>query len=143
MAVKILVFIASGIAGGIIGGMGMGGGTLLIPLLTVFGGVEQRLSQGINLIAFIPMSVVALVIHAKNKLLLPKYLLTTALPAVAASVPASLLVRKIRNKVLSRSFGVFLALLGVAQLCVLLVKKYKEKKNAKNAPRYLYKCLYK
>lgn len=143
MVVKILIFIASGLAGGLIGGMGMGGGTLLIPLLTVVGGVQQRLSQGINLIAFIPMSVVALVIHAKNKLLLPKYLLTTALPAVAASVPASLWVRKIGNKVLSRAFGIFLALLGVVQLCALLVGKYKEKKKENNAPRYLYKCLYK
>lgn len=140
---KIFIFIISGIAGGIIGGMGMGGGTLLIPLLTVFGGVEQRLSQGINLIAFIPMSVVALVIHAKNKLVLPKYLLTTALPAVCASVPASLLVRKMKNEVLTRSFGGFLAILGVVQLCVLLVKKYKEEKNKKNLKKSLYKCVYK
>ena len=52
--------------GGLIGGMGMGGGTLLIPLLTLCAGVEQHLAQAINLIAFVPMSIIAVCIHKKN-----------------------------------------------------------------------------
>ena len=34
------LFFLCGIAGGVLGGMGMGGGTALIPLLTVLCGVE-------------------------------------------------------------------------------------------------------
>ena len=56
-----------GLVSGILGGLGMGGGTLLIPLLTIFLSVSQIESQGINLIAFIPMSVIAIIIHAKNR----------------------------------------------------------------------------
>ena len=39
---KIFLYVISGVAGGVIGGMGMGGGTLLIPLLTVLCGLSQH-----------------------------------------------------------------------------------------------------
>ena len=60
--------IIAGVIGGIVAGMGMGGGTLTIPILTIFLKYEQLRAQGLNLVAFLPMSVVALVIHIKNKL---------------------------------------------------------------------------
>ncbi|MGB9679340.1 MAG: sulfite exporter TauE/SafE family protein, partial [Thermoanaerobacteraceae bacterium] len=41
-----------GILSGIIGGMGLGGGTILIPALTIFAGIEQHLAQSINLLSF-------------------------------------------------------------------------------------------
>ena len=64
----ILLEILVGALGGIVGGMGMGGGTLTIPLLTIFLSYEQLQAQGVNLIAFLPMSIIAIVIHIKNKL---------------------------------------------------------------------------
>lgn len=141
---KIFIFIVIGIAGGIIGGMGMGGGTLLIPLLTLFTETEQHIAQAINLIAFIPMSAVALFIHAKNKLVDCKYLLTVALPAVAASVPASLLVKHVGGKSLSRYFGIFLIILGIYQAVALIIKKMREIKDKRNNEKIsLYKTVYK
>ena len=41
----IFWYILAGVCGGIIGGMGMGGGTLLIPILTLFLGIDQRSAQ--------------------------------------------------------------------------------------------------
>lgn len=108
--------IVVGVIGGIIGGMGMGGGTLLIPLLTTFCSFDQHTAQAVNLIAFIPMSVFSLMIHAKNKLLRPKYLLTVALPAVALSVLSSFLAMKLEGEFLSACFGWFLIILGIFQL---------------------------
>ena len=141
---KILVYIIIGIVGGVIGGMGMGGGTLLIPLLTLFTETEQHIAQAINLIAFIPMSAVALFIHAKNKLLDCKYLLTVALPAVAASIPASLLVKYVGGKSLSKYFGFFLMVLGIYQLVSLIVVKIRKRKNRSNKDIIsLYKSVYK
>ena len=61
--------VLAGLFGGLVGGMGMGGGTLLIPILTMFLGVEQHLAQAINLLVFIPTGLIAVLIHAKNKLL--------------------------------------------------------------------------
>ena len=128
---KIFILIAIGIAGGVIGGMGMGGGTLLIPLITVCTDIEQHIAQAINLIAFVPMSVIALVIHIKNKLVDYKAFLWTALPAVALSVLAAYVSRLVGGKKLSMYFGIFLILLGLYQLGSIIyarVKAGKEKK---------------
>ena len=53
----IILEILAGAIGGIIGGMGMGGGTLLIPLLTIFLGISQKLAQAYNLISFLIMAI--------------------------------------------------------------------------------------
>lgn len=128
---KIFILIAIGLAGGVIGGMGMGGGTLLIPLITVCTDIEQHIAQAINLIAFVPMSVIALVIHIKNKLVDYKAFLWTALPAVALSVLAAYVSRLVGGKKLSMYFGIFLIILGLYQLGSIIyarVKAGKEKK---------------
>ena len=122
----------------------MGGGTLLIPLLTLFTGMEQHVAQAVNLIAFIPMSAVALFVHVKNKLVDFKYLLWVALPAVAASGPAAFFVKYVGGKSLSRYFGMFLAVLGVYQLVALLVSKIREQKEKRRKNKIsLYKSVYK
>ena len=65
---EILFYIIAGTISGIIAGMGMGGGTFLIPVLTIIFEFAQKTAQGINLLAFLPMAVVSLIIHFKNKL---------------------------------------------------------------------------
>lgn len=140
---RSIILAAIGIAGGVIGGMGMGGGTLLIPLLTLCAKTEQHIAQAANLLAFIPMSAAALFVHAKNKLLSGKYFFWVALPAVAASVPASLLGAAVGGKALSRYFGIFLALLGCYQLISLSIQKYAAQKAAKKEAIPLYKSMYK
>ncbi len=112
----IFVYIIVGVIGGIIGGMGMGGGTLLIPLLTIFCGVEQHIAQSINLIAFVPMSVAAIIIHFKNKLIKGEYFWWIAVPAFVLGVAASLLIRNVESEMLSKCFGFFLTGLGIFQL---------------------------
>ena len=67
-----LWYVIAGLFGGIVGGMGMGGGTLLIPIMTLFLGIDQHLSQAINLLVFIPTGILAVIIHAKNKLIAAK-----------------------------------------------------------------------
>lgn len=79
MTVWLIVF---GFISGILGGMGMGGGTLLIPLLN-FLDIEQQTIQAINLISFLPMACVALGLHFKNKLVKPRHTLWMIAPACA------------------------------------------------------------
>ena len=64
----IFLLILFGLLGGIFGGMGMGGGTMLIPLLTIFLNFSQKVSQGFNIFSFLVMAVFALIIHIKNGL---------------------------------------------------------------------------
>ena len=56
-----------GIIAGIVTGLGMGGGTILILLLSLFMGVEQHVAQATNLVFFIPTSIAAIIINIKQK----------------------------------------------------------------------------
>ncbi|MBQ9786036.1 MAG: TSUP family transporter, partial [Clostridia bacterium] len=81
-----LWYVLAGLGGGLVGGMGMGGGTLLIPIMTLFLGLDQHLSQAINLLVFIPTGILAVIIHAKNKLIDFKIFFWLIIPAVGSAV---------------------------------------------------------
>lgn len=132
---KIFILVAVGLAGGVISGMGMGGGTLLIPLITLFTDIEQHTAQSINLIAFVPMSVVALAIHLKNKLVDFKAFAWTAVPATAMSILAAYVSRRVEGVDLSMYFGIFLIILGLYQLASIIYGKIKENKKRRQADK--------
>ncbi len=117
---EIVWLILSGIAGGIIGGMGMGGGTLLIPLLTIFLNFPQKVAQGTNLIAFLPMAIIALIIHFKNKLVKFRGLIWVIIPGVIFSVILSFLASSLDNEILQFLFGLFLILIAVYETIELV-----------------------
>ena len=121
------------IASGVLSGMGMGGGTILIPALTLLFGWEQHLAQWLNLIAFVPSAVVALVIHLKNRLLDGKTWLIMVLPSLGAAIGFSFLAVKVEGRILSLVFGVFLTLVGVVNL-VSVIRKMVEA-HRRNTPR--------
>ena len=56
-----------GVFSGIFSGIGMGGGTILIFLLTTFIGLEQHIAQATNLIYFIPTAISAIIVNFKDK----------------------------------------------------------------------------
>lgn len=118
----------AGLVGGLCGGMGMGGGTLLIPILTMFLGVDQHLAQGLNLLVFIPTGIIAVIIHMKNKLIDYKAFWLVVVPAVVTAVGASLLVGKIESEVLGIIFGIFLILVGVWELICAIRASVKNRK---------------
>ena len=113
----------AGLLSGVLGGMGMGGGTLLIPLLSIFYSVNQYTAQSINLISFIPMSVVALIIHLKNKLVSFEKILWIIIPGVATCVGGYYIATALSGDILKRCFGGFLLALSVFQLIFELKKK--------------------
>ena len=131
---KIFLLILSGLLGGVIGGMGMGGGTLLIPLLALLCSVEQHIAQSVNLIVFIPMSVVAIIIHAKNGLIKKRYLYVS-IPAAVVGILSSVLVKDIKSDLLSVLFGCFLIVLGVYQLVTAIIYTVKATKAKKHENR--------
>ena len=102
-------------AAGLLGGMGMGGGTILIPALTIFLGVEQHVAQAANLAAFIPMAVISLKIHSSNGFVRTGGVLAAILPAVAVSVLGALFAAWLPSEVLRRLFGAFLLSLAANQ----------------------------
>ena len=124
---NFIFYIVAGAVSGIIAGMGMGGGTLLIPILTILLNVEQRVAQGINLIVFVPMSIVALIIHCKNKLVDFKIGIPIICSGLIASVCGSFLATKIPSNLLQKMFGAFLLLVGLWQIISLFFIGKKQK----------------
>ena len=116
MIIKVLLLVLVGFFAGVLGGMGMGGGALLIPALSVFFGVDQIGAQAVNLVVFIPMAIVSLVIHLKNKMVQTKGLLWIVIPAVFCSLSGSFFALSISGTFLKRAFGLFLILLAIFQL---------------------------
>lgn len=115
-----------GFLGGIFGGMGMGGGTLLIPLLVIFCGMDQYLCQGINLLSFLIMAIISMFIHTKNNLIEFNVVLPLVFGGVCFSVLGSFLAGLLPSKILKILFGIFLCFLGVYQLFRLFTYKQKE-----------------
>jgi len=101
----------------------MGGGTVLIPLLTIFCGVEQGAAQGVNLLSFLPMSFIALGVHAQNGLLQKQGLLPLIAPALVFSVLSSVLAAVLPAKILKSGFGVFLVVLSFFRFAAALKAK--------------------
>ena len=111
----IILLIGIGILAGIISGMGIGGGTILIPALTIFFGQSQHAAQNINLIYFIPTATFAIFMHSKNSLIekqiLPKIIFGGILGAIAGSIIAI----NLKPDTLKQVFAVFLLVAGVAE----------------------------
>ncbi len=136
----VFLLILVGFLAGVIGGMGMGGGTILVPLLS-FLDLGQKSIQATNLISFLPMCVVALLFHNKNNLICKKHVGWVIVPAVLFSVLGALLGQYVNNDTLRFCFGIFLVLVGLWQLfvsikfAVMQARKRRHKLVAKNLPK--------
>ena len=116
-----LWFVFAGTLSGVIAGMGMGGGTLLIPILTIFLGVGQVQSQLVNLLVFSVSAIVVLIIQSRNKLLDFSYWWIIALPACLVSFLGCLLAVKITLKVLKICFATLIFAVGLAQIIYIII----------------------
>ncbi|MGO1818499.1 MAG: TSUP family transporter [Senegalia sp. (in: firmicutes)] len=104
-----------GIFSGILGGMGIGGGTILIPALIFFLNLSQRGAQGANLIVFIPTAIIALIIHFKNNNIIKNIIIIIIIPGIIGSIIGSVLAVKIDETILRKIFGVFILFIGIYQ----------------------------
>lgn len=117
------LFLLCGFLGGLLGGMGMGGGTLLIPLLTLLCGLEQGAAQGICLLSFLPASALALSVHIKQKRVKKEGLFVLILFALLFSGLSALVATALKGTVLRKGFGFFLLFLSVLPFRLAFQKK--------------------
>ena len=90
MSMELLLMLAAGFFAGTVAGMGIGGGAVLIPVLAMVLGMDQRTAQGINLLYFIPTGLIALWMHKKNKKINKKLVKGLAWYGIFAARPAPL-----------------------------------------------------
>lgn len=87
----------TGIISGTISGTGMGGGTILILVLSIFLGVEQHTAQATNLVFFIPTSISAIIVSIKSKLIDWKLGTTIAVIGVVGAIIRSQYILQVRG----------------------------------------------
>jgi uncharacterized membrane protein YfcA len=117
-----MILFLIGLASGIISGMGIGGGTILIPALVLFVKPEQHIAQSVNLLFFIPTAIIALIIHIKNKRIDFKMALPIIIAGVGGAFLGSRLALSLPGPVLKKIFGVFLLAMG----CYEMIRKGKK-----------------
>ncbi|MBR1779667.1 MAG: sulfite exporter TauE/SafE family protein [Clostridia bacterium] len=113
---NILISSTVAIFSGFLASMGFGGGSFLIIYLTLFKNVPQILSQGINLIFFIPISVVALALHHKRNLIVWKYAVTFAIIGILGALSGYFILDLIDPYILRKLLGLFLLIIGSIQI---------------------------
>ena len=113
------LYAIAGFFSGMLGGMGMGGGTVLIPALTIFLGVEQHAAQAANLIAFLPMALFSLKMHKDSGLLKTEGVVGIVIPALVTSVATAFATSLLPGEILGKLFGAFLILLGIKGLLTI------------------------
>ncbi len=106
----------AGLMSGIIGGMGLGGGAVLIIYLTVFKDVEQLHAQGINLLFFIPIALVAVIIYALKKQIKWSTTIPIASGGALGAMAGFFLTDFIGGNFTAKLFGGFLIFLGIKEI---------------------------
>ena len=120
-----------GLVSGIVSGTGMGGGTILIFLLTLFMGIEQHMAQATNLIFFIPTSIVAILVNIKNKNVDLKLAIIISIFGILGAIIGANISLHTDVNILKKCFGVFLAIVAINEI-YSIVKKYRITKNTNN-----------
>lgn len=101
---------------GAAGALGLGGGGVLIIYLSAFASMDQLKSQGINLLFFIPLAIIAIIIHSKHHLIKWKEIIPICICGLLGAVGGSIVAGMIDASILSKIFAVGIAALGVKEL---------------------------
>jgi uncharacterized membrane protein YfcA len=120
---------AAALVTGVLASLGVGGGMVLIIFLTVVAGVDQLTAQGINLIYFIPIALLSVIIHTKNKMIEWRKIIPAILTGIAGAVVGAFIAKAIDRDILHTIFAIFVLLIGIKELF------YKEPKDDQSAPK--------
>lgn len=96
--------------------IGMGGGTILILLLTIVFGVPQNLAQATNLIFFVPTSIATIIMNLKNKNINFRVGVNVILTGIIGAIVGAVVSNKINTQTLRKFFGAFLVLIALHEI---------------------------
>ncbi len=90
----------------------MGGGTILILLLSIFMGIDQHIAQATNIVYFIPTAVGAIIIGIKNKNIEWKLAIPIVISGVIGAAVSAGISTHINVQMLKKLFGIFLLIIA-------------------------------
>lgn len=120
---ELILLFLTGLLSGIISGMGIGGGTILIPALVLLVNPSQHVAQSVNLLFFIPTAVIALIVHIKHKRIDFKMAIPIIIFGLIGAFTGSRLAMSLPGNSLRKWFGVFLLGMGAYEIFLKGKKK--------------------
>jgi len=126
-----MIELLSGIIAGIFTGTGMGGGTILILLLSVLTNLEQHSSQAVNLVFYILTTISAIIVNIKGKFIDFKLSFQIIIYGIIGAIIGSKIAMNINSENLRRYFGIFLAIIAIHEIYSLIKENnsYKKRDN--------------
>lgn len=118
-----------GTISGIFSGIGMGGGSILIFLLTAFAGFEQHVAQATNLIYFVPTAISAIIVNYKN--IDTKLATFISSCGIIGAIIGAIISINMDVQNLKKFYGIFLAIIAIHEIYTLF-KEYNLHKNRNN-----------
>lgn len=119
----------AGLFSGILGAMGLGGGSVLIIYLTLFTDTKQLTAQGINLLFFIPIAICAVLVYAFKRQIKWRTVIPFALGGLIGAAAGIFLVGNLGGNITAKLFGGLLIILGIKEIWVTLKGYLQKRKN--------------
>lgn len=111
-----VISVIAGFLSGILGSMGLGGGSVLIIYLVLFTNTEQLEAQGINLIFFGFCALLSVIVYSIKKQVKFKVIYPVIIGGIAGSLIANSVFKSINPDIIGKIFGCFLIVVGILQL---------------------------
>jgi len=121
-----IILILIGLISGILGSMGLGGGTILIPILSLIN-VTQKNAQVINVFSFVFVAFFILIFYIKQGYTQVFPAICFSFFGVISATMTALLVKDTSSQTIKICFAIFLILVAIYELFVF-IKKYAGKK---------------
>ena len=121
-----MLSIIFGLISGIVTGLGMGGGTVLILLLSLFMGVEQHIAQATNLVFFVPTALAAIVMNLRQKNVDIKLAINISFFGIIGAIIGAIISNNINSENLRKYFAIFILIIALHEVYELY-KEYKRK----------------
>lgn len=125
-----MINVLIGAFSGIFSGIGMGGGTVLIFLLTTFLSLDQHNAQATNLIFFIPTAISAIIVNYREKNIDTKLAKTVSICGIIGAIIGASISINLNVQELRKYYGIFLTIIAIHEIYTL-IKEYKKSKKKK------------
>lgn len=106
----------AGLFSGITAAMGLGGGAVLVIYLAIFTDTAQLMSQGINLLFFIPIGLAAVIVYGMKKEIKWKLTMKIAAFGMIGTLIGSSLTEYFGGGVTAKIFGGLLLVIGLSEI---------------------------
>ena len=104
------------LAGVLAGLLGVGGGIIMVPLLVLAFGLDQKVAQGTSLAVIIPTAIVGTFTYARGRNLDWRIAVFVAVGALLAAFFGATLAQRLPSLLLKHLFAVLMILVGLRML---------------------------